>query len=419
LEHREKDFTMKAFLVALLLGVVSTYLAAADGKNNFFAVDYPFEFVPPSTYATDLDAMKAAGVQSIRVTIHWKRIARSEGNYDFSALDSVIEAVRARGIEVFATFVNVPGWATNSKGALDLRKLDQFEAFVRRSVRRYKTQIREWEIWNEPNNTPFWAGSAQDYVQLLKTAYTAIKSEDPTALVIGISSGSLGTLARPDRWRFVHEVLENGAGKYLDAVSVHPYRNLYGPDIRNSPGKFAAKWTQREEISRLGELLAQFALRREIYITELGWSDINGEKLQAAYLVRAYVSMFAEPSVKRLAWFYWRDGTYKVANFGLVRNDMQPKLALHAFRNIRLLLDTSIPQEKRIDDNLILYRFQKAGRSFWVAWSPDNKARKFARVALVGKTRVREMDLYTENARASPARNPLIVTRDPLVLMAQ
>ncbi len=44
--------------------------------------------------------------------------------------------------------------------------------------------VTHWEMWNEPDLTHFWDGSADDYARLLKVGYLAAKYADPDAQVI-------------------------------------------------------------------------------------------------------------------------------------------------------------------------------------------------------------------------------------------
>ena len=36
--------------------------------------------------------------------------------------------------------------------------------------------IRHWELWNEADSPQFWTGSLQDYAQLVKVGYLAVKA---------------------------------------------------------------------------------------------------------------------------------------------------------------------------------------------------------------------------------------------------
>src|SRR4051812_11589446 len=58
--------------------------------------------------------------------------------------------------------------------------------FVAQMAQRYKGRLEAIEIWNEEDESAFWAGGANAaaYVNLLQRAYTAIKAADPQVKVV-------------------------------------------------------------------------------------------------------------------------------------------------------------------------------------------------------------------------------------------
>ena len=80
-----------------------------------------------------------------------------------------------------------------------------------------------WEIWNEPNGN-FWSPKpdAQQYTALALATAKAIREAEPQATIIGPASSGFP-------WEFLETFLKSGVLEYLDAVSVHPYRNPRKP----------------------------------------------------------------------------------------------------------------------------------------------------------------------------------------------
>lgn len=108
-----------------------------------------------------------------------------------------IATANAAGREVVALLMGTPAWATDGPGGggvprgLDLPVNDPgnlWAGFVRRVVGEYKGTITHWIIWNEPDigledyGAQF-AGSVEDYYQLLKVAYLAAKDANPNAVI--------------------------------------------------------------------------------------------------------------------------------------------------------------------------------------------------------------------------------------------
>lgn len=107
--------------------------------------------------------------------------------------------------------------------------------FVGAAVQRYKpggiagTNIRHWEIWNEPDLCHFWSGTSREFARLLKVAYIVIKWVDPNAYVV------FGGLAHFANGNWLYQMLDalhadslsqryNG---FFDAAGSHHYSLAY------------------------------------------------------------------------------------------------------------------------------------------------------------------------------------------------
>jgi hypothetical protein len=56
--------------------------------------------------------------------------------------------------------------------------------FVSQVVQRSNGRIKYWEIWNEPDNSDFWSGMNAQLVALAQSAYSIIKSADPSSKIL-------------------------------------------------------------------------------------------------------------------------------------------------------------------------------------------------------------------------------------------
>ncbi len=150
------------------------------------------------------EAATLAGVGWTRVQLRWAEL-QPGGPDDWNPFffpDPVLESELAAGRQVVGLLINTPTWAvsepiapngfaTPPKG-LYLPYDDPgnlWANFVRLMVSRYQGRIRHWIIWNEPDvqhgDDPglVWAGSVQDYYQLLRVAYLAAKKVDPNCQI--------------------------------------------------------------------------------------------------------------------------------------------------------------------------------------------------------------------------------------------
>ena len=89
-----------------------------------------------------------------------------------------------------------------------LNPTNPWARFVGAAVTRYKpggdagTNIRHWEIWNEPDLCHFWSGTPQEFARLLKVAYIVIKWIDPEAFVV------FGGLAHFENGQWLYDMLD-------------------------------------------------------------------------------------------------------------------------------------------------------------------------------------------------------------------
>ena len=304
------------------------------------------------------DAMADAGVRWTRIGLGWRNLEPSKGsysNYHLQEQDAAVAAARSAGVKVILDVVESPQWASGSTNKLapprNPQDLADFMAFI---TNRYKGQVQAYEIWNEENGSRFWpAGpNAGAYTRLLKATYPAIKSADPSALVV------FGGLANAD-YHYVEAAYAAGAKGYFDVMGVHPY-SCWAPSAYYYVDS-GEHWVGNENYSpKAGERVSMYdylAYRevhksmvaagdaKPIWFTEMGWSSAStggtcvvDEQTQASYLTQAYKMAEQDSYVQVGLWYnlredYWSTGpSYWDGGFGLLRKDFSPKPAYYAFR---------------------------------------------------------------------------------------
>ncbi len=96
---------------------------------------------------------------------------------------------------------------------------DEYAAFVRESVRRYKNYVHYWQLGNEFDI--FHRDGPKSYVESQRVGYAAAKAEDANCVVIG---GSITCLqVRREGFR---EALDLGLARYCDIYDFHFYSDL-------------------------------------------------------------------------------------------------------------------------------------------------------------------------------------------------
>ena len=281
---------------------------------------------------------------------YWSAIELQRGQFSWAATDAFVHAANARGLRVLALADYTPAWArsgaTDKYPPTDLR---DFATFVRTAAQRYAPMgVHAWEIWNEPNNAMFWAPNANPaaYTTLLKLAYTAIKSADPSATVVtgGLSPASdNGRDVSP--FTFLEQIYALGGGSSFDAVGYHPYSYPYAP-------MYAASWNTFYRTPDVHALMAAHGDgAKPVWGTEVGFptgtaTKAVSESTQAAY-ISAAIDQWTTWSFHGPIFFYTirdlgTDLTDVNDNMGMVRRSGAPKavfgsvrVALQAPRDVR------------------------------------------------------------------------------------
>ncbi|GGL07914.1 hypothetical protein GCM10012284_47930 [Mangrovihabitans endophyticus] len=181
--------------------------------------------------------------------LSWCDVEKTPGRPDWSTLDRVARLSRDLGIALDLKIRVGLCWATGgtpqftrgqagkTESAMP-RDLSRYRAFVTSLVGRYRPYgVHTYAVENEVNAQQYWAGTPQQYADLVRAAATAIHAADPAATVAdsGISSVALG-MGVADRLL--------AAGR--DDAAVAAYRAYFArrigtrgkqiPDVRDAAG---------------------------------------------------------------------------------------------------------------------------------------------------------------------------------------
>ena len=206
-----------------------------------------------------LDLSKQIGMCWFRDwSLKWQDVEPDKGKFEFTETDYQINRVLERGLKVLPLFpfpssnwsssagsdVGSEGYPGNRERMAYMPKdLTEFADYVRTTVKHYQDRLHVWEIMNEPIFTDYSLPHAkgykvEDYVQLLKVAYQAVKETDPKAFVIGGIAGGANT--------YTKEFIENGGLQCVDALNLHIYPGVsvpeeYGESLRQLREKIGDK----------------------------------------------------------------------------------------------------------------------------------------------------------------------------------
>jgi hypothetical protein len=216
------------------------------------------------SYKLYLDSL---GAKRIRLQGGWAKTEQVKGKYDFTWLDRIVDDALARGVQTWlqVSYGN-PIYEGGGEAALaggiptSPEALAAWDKWVQAMVSRYKSKVKEWEIWNEPDISKKF--TAQDFADFHVRTSDIIEKEQPGAKIIALGLAGLG------RTEYVQSILDILKSKnrlnQFDVLSYHGYRprpedhypqveelkalvKSYNPDIELWQGENGAPSTKEGE----------------------------------------------------------------------------------------------------------------------------------------------------------------------------
>lgn len=333
---RRSPHLLGALLLCLAIAVQAAPATASStrwvGINDLSSVSGA---VPPGT-AAQLAANE--GANSTRLVIDWSWIEPQKGVYHWGAIDAVYGAELARGLQPLIGITGAPRWAWDATATcLPLSHCPyppgrshyaDYQDMLRQLTGRYPQAVAI-EIGNEPNLSWAWAGGLDParYTQLVKLAYTAVKSVNPAMPVI---AGGLAPVLSDTTTRdaiglrpFLQAMYDNGIRGYMDGISIHPYPG--GTDFSKS---FKALSLTEETRTVNGDTVP-------LWLTEFGMTTTGtqafSEYQQGITLPALETAFLADPDVRAVYVHTLRDDPTNSDSaergYGLLHANLSPKPA--------------------------------------------------------------------------------------------
>lgn len=226
-----------------------------------------------------LQMVREMGAPWIVEFFPWAYYQAANGEIAWSHPDMVINHAHAQGLTVIARLGLTPGWARPPDTPLTYLDEDSyadFASFAADFAQRYAGKVDYLIIGNEPNLSYEWGyrvTTAEDYVNLLKVVYPAVKSANPDMQIL---AGALAPTLEPrgSQWglndlEYLDNMYKAGAAEYFDALAVHAYGLTFPADSEPDPQVLNFR---RVELVRQ-VMVENGDAEKSIFITETGWND--------------------------------------------------------------------------------------------------------------------------------------------------
>ena len=336
------------------------------------------------------EASDRAGAGWSRVLFWWSEMQKDgPGGLNLFATDQdgYIKSEAARGRQLAGAVLNTPPWASSDgsrNGVPNGLYLpwdhpdNSWGQFMRLMAEHYRGTVDTWIIWNEVDISggqwDTWNGSLEDYVQLQKVAYKAIKAGNPDATVLPFGAAWWydygATISRMlDLLKADPDAAANNY--YFDVANLHLYSRA--ADIPRIIGWYRAE-------------LAARGMNKPIWVSETnaipyddsvwpaskaGFRASMDE--QASYIIQA-LATYVGLGVDRVGVNRAIDGTDFEAGgepFGLLRNDGSTRPAFTAYQ-VASRYFAGVREAKYSHDDasgVTMVTMQRGGERVTVLWT--------------------------------------------------
>jgi len=362
-----------------------------------YALPFGIETCRPYHDTYYLGLMNAAGaVWTRRNYLSWSRIEPANVSPDafhWDIYDADLQMLRESGLRTILVVSDVPSWASATRcGPIRAESLPDFAEFLSAAVGRYAFppyNIKHWELFNEPDGVGAqygatincWGYHGDQYAEMLKVAYPAIKSADPDSQVV------LGGLAYEFaeggnfRQEFIVDVLDHGGGDYFDIMNFHYYYyavDKWSPYGRDIIGKAAY----------LRAVLASRGVSKPLICTETAiWGYENPADLdrQASYVTQVN-TRGAACGLEAVMWFLLVDDHLNPfsSHMGLVEETIATKPSFAAYSTLTrelggYVFGWSLGTGETGSDKIEGYAFRSrsSGQVKEVLWSTQSVGMRF------------------------------------------
>lgn len=241
------------------------------------AVNVDLTRFDPSQIDSVLSTLQTSGFVYIRQPISWANTEPTDGTYNWSMLDTIINGATAHGLTLVVTIEDTPGWA---RRASELNYADAppsdattLADFATQLATRYENNLQFYQFYDRPNLSERWGGatpSPTEYVELLAAGFGAVRTANSEAKVLLAEMdprGSTGNLG--DDFSYIRSIYDVGGAAFFDIASLQLDGGTRAPSDRNIS-------IDRLNLSR-AILLREFMTdqgdeQKAIWATQYGWA---------------------------------------------------------------------------------------------------------------------------------------------------
>jgi hypothetical protein len=347
----------------------------------------------------------------------WRDLETSKGVYNWGRLDYYLNYISAGKGHAMYTFSGTPRWAaatpdssgaygpgSNSK-AIDIRDVS---VFLDKLMLKYDGRISSYEVWNEPDYSPFYLGGSQDLVEITKAMIASRNKITSKPKIVGPGFTHYGISMAENYYKLCGESCP-------DAVAWHYYTAQNNP-----PEDMIADFNNLREIMKWADKESLPILNTEFGLWSSAADDtcmlpIGSGRDSATMLARSVLTM-AGLGLESFSYYVWdRPGSdlcslsTPASNF----RDLTPVGVAYTEVKNWLVGATIIDSWVQFEDVYVI-KLRKANKQQLVLWKSGD-GEKRVHLPTTFATLTTAVNLKGEERSLSPDRY-VTISRGPLLL---
>jgi len=353
---------------------------------------------------------------------NWREKLVNKTLWHNSLAEDTLTHLKKYGIEPVFMIYGLPKWLVGKKnfhanGFVPEEKfVKEWGDYIFNMVKHFKGRVKYWEIWGEVVHS---RKDAKNFLPFLKQAYIMAKKADPDCVIIGCGFDPGISMVNNAKYMF-----EQGALKYLDKISIHPYfiHSHSSPEVGNV----------ESSIKKINSLMKKYGgTKKDIWITEVSYQGTNtyyadvpgperhgyniliSEERMADYIARMMLIAMANRVQKFLLFPTLHSGIKIYSSFyGLTyENCTEPKAGLPAYSTLAAYLsDATAGEEIKLAPGFKCYLYHKPDNKVVAAvWNSSDNKNALSQLA-VPQGDYRFIDLMNNSIIPKEKNNLKIVT---------
>lgn len=303
-----------------------------------------------------------SGAKIMRMSPDWEEYNEQSRGYRWDRFDKTLDMLDQYGMEA-QVLIAYGGqwWAKSDQTRARMKqagdhpggswryppRIDLWRDWVRQVAIHGKGRVRFYEIWNEPD-LPFFKGTPEEYVELLKAAYEEIKAVDPDAQVM---TGGIGYMGHADYRPEILEAILTHGKDYFDIQTHHAHH---------------ATWGFMEELeSRLLPLREKHEITQPLYFNETAMSrSFALEHEQSLQATQVPIYAWSKGAIAWHWFIAWNppSTTGSESGYHMFNPDFTPRPVWMAYNNsARLLSGRHLVKQIDIGTGRFAYLFNGKG----------------------------------------------------------